>query len=307
MLQSLKFSVLCTTLPILLTLPVWAGGLEQEVGQGRLNWSEQTLTVTGSGATKKGENLGQQRLLAQRAATADAYRQLAEAVNGVQVFSETTVKDFVTESDVIKLQVKAVLRGAKVLGKPRYLSDGTVEVDVSMPVFGHGSLAQALDFGQAIQEQVRQPYSSLPKYLAFKGYPLGFASAAKSEEPPAVQRLSAAQDYTGLIIDASGLAAEPAMGPFIVGAGARIHVSQKIDIDPNQIVQEGPLHYVEDLEQAKKDTERIGANPLVIRAKAATGSPIRSNILLDESTANKVIDLNKDVHFLDQLKVTLVL
>jgi hypothetical protein len=136
---------------------------------------------------------------------------------------------------------------------------------------------------------------------------------ALSEPPSAAggrvygPQLAQTPAYTGLIIDASGLAAEPAMGPFIVGAGARVHVSQKIDIDPEKIVQQGPLHYVADINDAKADTARIGANPLIVRAKAATGEPVRSNILLDPTTALKVIDINKNAKFLDDLKVTLVL
>ena len=55
---------------------------------------------------------------------------MAEAVNGVQVFSETTVRDYVVESDVVRIQVKAVIRGARQIGKTRYLSDGTVEMDL---------------------------------------------------------------------------------------------------------------------------------------------------------------------------------
>ncbi|PKL75837.1 MAG: hypothetical protein CVV27_13330 [Candidatus Melainabacteria bacterium HGW-Melainabacteria-1] len=299
----LKHSCFALALTGLLAAPALAQGVEREVGGGRLNWSEKTLTVTGSGATKPGGNAGQQRLMAQRAATADAYRQLAEAVNGVQVFSETVVKDFVTESDTIRLQVKAVIRGAKPVGKPRYLSDGTVEIDVSMPIFGRGSLAQAIDFGQTLEQQLSRPYSSIEHYLAFRGLSLP-GSAAKA---PRGGRLAQGQDYTGLIIDASGLAAEPAMGPFIVGAGKRIHIGNDIEVDPNRVVEEGPLHYVEDLDDAKQDTERVGANPLIIRAKAATGAPVRSNILLDPATAQKIITINQQAKFLEQLKVTLVL
>lgn len=303
-LSAILFSLASMLLPI---QSACAQDLERKVGTGVLNWSSQTLTVTGSGAVKAGGNTGQQRLLAERAAQADAYRQLAEAVNGVQVFAETTVKDFVSESDVIRLQVKALIRGAKRVGKPRYLSDGTVEIDLKMPIFGNESVAQAVDFGKTLEKQTARPYSNLQNYLAFRGYQLAPEVAQRPSSYQRGYRLAANEEYTGLIIDASGLAAEPAMGPFIIGAGARIHVSQKIDVDPNKIVQEGPLHYVEDLDEARQDTERIGARPLVIRAKAATGNPVRSNILLDESTANKVMDINKDAKFLENLKVTLVL
>lgn len=301
-------TLLATCFLLALSSPALAqkSDIEREVGSGRLNWSTGILTVTGSGAARPGGNPGQQRLLAERAAVADAYRKLAEAVNGVQVFSETVVKDFVTESDTIRLSVSAVIRGARPVGKPRYLSDGTIEIDVAMPIFGRGSLAQALDFGHTLENEVAKPYSSLETYLAFYGTPLPPAPPP-AESAPTQQQAQAASDYTGLIIDASGLAAEPAMGPFIVGAGVRVHVSEEMDIDPEKIVQQGPLHYVDDLTAAKADTQRIGAKPLIIRAKAAAGDPVRSNILLDPTTALKLIDINKQAKFLDELKVTLVL
>lgn len=292
----------------LLSTPALANSLEREIGRGRLDWGEGVLTVTGSGAVSANpaQNAGQKRLLAQRAAIGDAYRLLAESVNGVQVFSETVVKDYVTESDTIKLQVQAVIRGAKQVGQPRYLSDGTVEVDIAMPIFGRGSLAQGLEFGQALQKQVDQPYSSLERYLAFRGQPLPAAAPAglAQGQPQANQANSA---YTGLIIDAGGLAAEPAMGPFIVAGSKRLHVSQEIGVDPERVVKEGPLHYVESLSEAKQDLERVGNNPLIIRAKAADGSPARSNILLDSGTAQMILDINKQAKFLENLKVTLVI
>ena len=74
----------------------------------------------------------QNKLLAMRAAQADALRKLAEQIYGLRIDAETTVKDFVTESDVIRTQVKAFLRGAKMVGRPRYYSDGACDVDYEM-------------------------------------------------------------------------------------------------------------------------------------------------------------------------------
>lgn len=299
---------LLASLFCLLVLPVQAAHVERAVGAARLDWTAGTITVTGSGVAKPGGNLGQQRLLAQRAAITDAYRLLAEAVNGVRVLAETTVKDFVVENDVIRLQVEAVLRGAQPVGRPRYLSDGTVEVDVRLPIFGSSSLAQALAFGELMQQQTAQPYSSLQSYLAFRGTPLGPAPALLGPvAPPRGWRQAQADTYTGLIIDASGLAAEPAMGPFIVAAGMRVHPNQSIDVNPALIVQQGPLHYVEDLDAAKADVERVGDQPLVIRAKAAIGDPVHSNILLDQSSARRVLEADQIGRFLEGMRVTLVL
>jgi len=61
----------------------------------------------------------QNKLLAKRAAEADAYRKLAETINGVQINSSTTVRDFVTESDEIRSGIDTVVRGAR-FGSPAY-------------------------------------------------------------------------------------------------------------------------------------------------------------------------------------------
>ena len=75
----------------------------------------------------------QNKLLARRAAEADCYRKLAEAVYGVQVNSETYVRDFVTESDEIRAAVDAVVKGVR-LGPPRYYEDGVCEIDGEVTV-----------------------------------------------------------------------------------------------------------------------------------------------------------------------------
>ncbi len=75
----------------------------------------------------------QNKLLAKRAAEADCYRKMAECVNGLMITSGTFVKDFVTESDTIRSEVDAIIRGVK-LGKPRWNEDGTCEVEATLEV-----------------------------------------------------------------------------------------------------------------------------------------------------------------------------
>lgn len=72
----------------------------------------------------------QQKLLAKRAAELDAYRKLAEIIKGFQIDGQTTVRDFVTESDEIHTQFRHFLKGAEPVGSPRYFDDGTCEVDM---------------------------------------------------------------------------------------------------------------------------------------------------------------------------------
>lgn len=75
----------------------------------------------------------QNKLLAKRAAEADAYRKLAECVYGLQINSETYVKDFVTESDMIRTSVDQFIKGVR-LGKPNWYEDMSCEVEAEVTV-----------------------------------------------------------------------------------------------------------------------------------------------------------------------------
>ncbi|MFQ5490975.1 MAG: hypothetical protein ACE5GE_09665 [Phycisphaerae bacterium] len=69
----------------------------------------------------------QNKLLAKRAAEADCYRKLAETIRGMHITSDTLVRDFVTESDVIRSEMDTFIKGVR-LGKPMWYDDGTCEV-----------------------------------------------------------------------------------------------------------------------------------------------------------------------------------
>jgi hypothetical protein len=100
--------------------------------KGRINASEDYVEAKGIGAVDpariKGTNA---RPMALRAAQVDAYRNLLETVKGVKIDAQTTVRDFMTESDTINAKVSGLVKGAKVMNKV-YLSDGTAEVTLRM-------------------------------------------------------------------------------------------------------------------------------------------------------------------------------
>ncbi|MBI5633744.1 MAG: LPP20 family lipoprotein [Nitrospirae bacterium] len=73
----------------------------------------------------------QQRLMARRAAKADALRNLGEMIYGVQINSKTKVRDFITESDTIRAKLATVIQGAREVD---YVErpDGTAEVTIEI-------------------------------------------------------------------------------------------------------------------------------------------------------------------------------
>ncbi len=74
------------------------------------------------------------RLMAERAALVDAYRNLSESVNGLRIDSETYVRDFVAESDQIRTDLDTWIKGVEPISPYRYLPDGICEVDVGVSV-----------------------------------------------------------------------------------------------------------------------------------------------------------------------------
>ena len=126
------------------------GSYRQQLGSGQIHWTEQYIEVRGSGIAPTQGSPAQQKLMARRAATADAYRNLLEVVNGVRVSAETTVRDFVTESDVVRTRVEGVVKGAVPVGEPQ-LKDGAVEVVLRVPLYQQ--LASAIELDKVVARQ----------------------------------------------------------------------------------------------------------------------------------------------------------
>ena len=96
-------------------------------------WADRIVVAKGTGIPSEGVDPTEARVMAMRAAEMDARRNLAEAVYGVQINSETTMQDFVTQNDTIEAEVKTLIAGVKV-SEPRYMEDGSVEVDAQLPL-----------------------------------------------------------------------------------------------------------------------------------------------------------------------------
>ncbi|MBI1883870.1 MAG: LPP20 family lipoprotein [Chlamydiae bacterium] len=76
----------------------------------------------------------QGRMMAERAAKVDAYRNMAERIKGLQITADTYVRDFVAESDQVTTKVDTFIKGMRTAGPYRYLPDGTCQVDVEVAI-----------------------------------------------------------------------------------------------------------------------------------------------------------------------------
>jgi hypothetical protein len=96
-------------------------------------WYEKVITAKGYGALSDDPSLSQaQKIIgAKRAAKMDAFRNLVEQIKGVNVTSETTVQDFITQNDTIETNIQAFVQGARVI-ETKDLGDGSYEVTVEI-------------------------------------------------------------------------------------------------------------------------------------------------------------------------------
>lgn len=278
--------------------------LIKNTATGQIDWINKVVRVKGQAAQPSEGGVPQRRLKARVAARMEAYRNLAELITGVQVSSESNVQNFVTTNDVIKMRVDGVVKGARQSGKEKLLPDGSIEVELYLPMFGNGSIASALDLGNYAKNKTSLSYL-LPHMTAT------LSDFAVIDNNTNLKSYKVAQNNpanpTGLIIDARDLAVEPAMIPFIVGGGRVIYTGNKIDINPESIVKYGVTDYTDDIEKAKKNVDRIGSSPMIIEAKGATGSPSKTNILLDDLAIKNILDADKQSNFLSKLGVVVVI
>ncbi len=125
---------------------------------GTVNWTEQYIEAKGTAVIdyERFSNPAQARLMAQRGAVVVAQRNLLEIIQGVKVVGETTVRDMITESDVVQTRIEGVVRGAQIVGEPvEVLSGGAIEVTMRIPMYQQNGLAPAV-YQEAVNQMQKQ-------------------------------------------------------------------------------------------------------------------------------------------------------
>jgi hypothetical protein len=254
----------------------WTQIVEQMGDKGKINWSEGYIEAVGIGAPPE-RYIGkpQARPMALRAAKVDAYRNLLETTKGVRIDSATVVKDFTVESDTINAAVEGLVRGAKVVNQD-YLSDGTVEVTLRMPMAG--------GFAEVI----------IPKALEKK----------PEAAPPAPPAGPSGDVFTGMVVDARGLQARPAMAPKVLDENGK-EVYGSMNVDKQFAVQQGMSGYARDLTAAQSNA-RVTNNPVSVKGLKTEG-PGKSDIVISNADADKIRGAADNMTFLKKCRVMIVL
>jgi hypothetical protein len=263
-----------------------ASDLVDKIGQGSINWSSGYIEAVGIGAPpEKMAGKINARPIALRAAQADALRNLLEIIKSVQVDSATAIKDITVGSDVVDTQVNGLVKGAEVIYY-QFMPDGRAEVKLRIPLYGN--LAQIV----------------MPLAMAKPPAAPALNEAAPAPAVKMLESLPANAVYTGVVIDARGIQARPAISPRIFDEnGKEVYGLARVDLE--YMVKNGMSGYARELTVAQSN-QRVGANPIKIKAVRTSGTG-KSDIIISNADAQNIRLSAKSASFLNQCKVMIVL
>ena len=109
--------------------------------------------------------------------------------------------------------------------------------------------------------------------------------------------------FTGLIVDAQNLSFTPSAAPKILDEDGR-EVYGSAYVDKEWLEKQGIVGYSKSLSEARANS-RVSGNPFVVKAIRAEGANNRDLVLSNED-ARKIRELSKNLNFLDQAKVIII-
>ena len=279
--------IFITSTVFLLTGILYAQGLDQrctQMGESAcVDWDRGVVMAEGLGApASSAKNIAQKNATALRAAKLDAARNMLEMIKGINLSSSTTMRDAMVQNDTVRTQVQGRLFGLRPSGKPRYFSDGSVSILME------ASLKQTIP-----DEALTSSTGEVPREIS--GPSSGSSGSA---------RLDPGRVYTGLIIDARGSGAQPAMSPKIYDEeGNELYGSAYVD---QEFLQKfGMAGYVRDLDQALAN-DRVQGTPAVLKALSSSGAN-QTDLILSKSDADQLRILADHLNFLREARVVIIL
>jgi hypothetical protein len=256
--------------------------LVEKVGNGGINWTSGIIRAVGIGAPpEKLYGKPEARPAALRAAQIDGYRNLLEVIQGVRIQSSTMVKNFMVADDTISAQVNGMIQGAQV-AKKEYFDDGTVEVTLEMSLKG--------GFAQLVLPQ------DIKQVEPIKATPPPASTGDKNKK-------ASSDSYTGLVVDARGLNAKPAMSPRVIDENSQ-EIYGAAYVSREYAVQQGVSGYSKNMDSAVAN-ERVTNNPMIVKGIKTVG-PGKSDIMISNAEASKLKGSPGNLEFMKQCRVMIV-
>ncbi len=271
---------------------------------GSFNWSTGTATATGFGVPpRNAASAVQAREMTRAAAWSVALANLLEVVNGIRVDARTTVQNYVTTNAEIQTHVEGMVRQATVI-EEKELPTGEFKTTVQMHVAGE--LTERLISTGTTPVIMPTPHDE----------PVQPGPKKKTTPPPPPvtppKPLTKPQtSYTGLLIDARGIGAQPALTPRIIAVNDEIYgptIVEKTFITGPSVPKEDQNRiawYFTDETKARSH-KKVAPKPLVIKAVRSIGAT-KTDLMIEETKAQQIQSLPEYLDLFKQAKVVIVI
>jgi len=264
------------------------GSLVQQSDSGCIDWSAGTVRAKGIGTpAQTGDNASP----AAASAILEDARQMArarllETAMAIRIDAGSRVADRV-QGNPDFLEGLRTLVGNAAVTQQEYLSDGTLEIELTMNLTG--------GFGQfVLPEEIRQVEPVTTMNAAQKETQSPSEEKEGTESPP----------YTGLIVDAVGIGALPALVPVIVDESDEV-VYGPAFASREFAVSRSMSGFAATLDSASKDP-RVGDRPLVVKA-IRTRSTGKTDLVIPTTDAARLRSSAVHLNFLKACRVCIVL
>ncbi len=217
--------------------------------------------------------------MAIRAAKQVALRDALELIKGMSLNSSTTIANSMVQNDMISTSISGFVQGFQYEPNPHYMSDGTVEIEVTLPIDGNNGVGAAI-FGGTVNMIGEKPTATIA--------PSGSGSA-----------------FSGLIIDAKGLGIKPALMPKILDENEK-EVYGSAYVTRDFAIKYGMCGYAKDMAGAKSLKDRIGVSPCVVKGIKALGAN-KADIQISAPDAAIIQGAAKNMKFLTECRVIIII
>jgi hypothetical protein len=257
---------------------------QTENGTGKVDFEEGYIyaKAVGTADMAKMVNEVQAEQVAKTTARHLAYGVLSETINNVSIDAKSLYRNQLMVDDILKVETKGIIQNAQVWSEEFSWTAKRAPmaaVTVRMPLYGGLSKIVA---SWVTRHKVDSP--AKPKF-----------------EGPG---LPAEQMFTGLILDAGGKGVKPVMVPRVLTSDGQKEVYGPAVADTEQAMRLGFAGYARSQERARQ-TERVGSNPLLVKAQRADG--VRGgDIVISEEDASKLYAADMKGKFLKDCRVVIV-
>ena len=256
--------------------------------QGQINWNKGADSDVTAVGISRPDPRGM--AMAREAAIMAAQRNLIAVVQGMQINSTTTMRDLILENDTVNRNISGTLRGAQII-EEELTNDGGYYVKMRVPIYGVGeSIASAIL--PALRPNAPQAFNT---------------PNLQNLEPSIIQDIQYGE-YSGVIVDASGLGLTETFSPVIYDTSGRaVYGIENLQNDA-LIISEGMVSYSNSINDATA-IQRAGNAPLIVKAVSVRGgnnSVNKVNAVISATDADKILLANQKTHMLENCAVVFV-